>query len=145
MVYCAQCGGEYREAMKECSDCGGTEFVSREELKAKGIIPRTELDTRKFVRAGSAEDPLTAEDYTQALQAAGIPVFARPRRGGTVDIITTGNPSPWWELLVPEEFLTRAAELLLQERARIEADRPEAERAAEEEELATESALPPRS
>lgn len=138
MAYCASCGGEYREGVKQCADCGGQEFVSATELKARGMIPRSEIDTRKFVRAGTAEDPLTAEQFVQGLEAAQIPVFSRPRRGGVVDEITSGLTHPWWELLVPEEFLTRAAEILQQERARIEAERPEAERAAEEEERAGE-------
>lgn len=134
MVYCAECGSEYREAVAECADCGAHEFVDDAELRKRGMIPRTELDTRKFVRAGTAEDPLTAEQMSQALEAASIPVFSRPRRGGTVDLISSGTTHPWWELLVPEDFLTRAAEIVQQVRAQVEADAPEAARAAEEEE-----------
>ena len=103
-------------------------------MRRRGLPLPGERDTRTFVRAGSAEDPLSAERFTQVLEEARIPVFCRPRRGGTVDALTSGTSLPWWDLLVPEEHAVRAAELLTAERARLEAGAEDAARAAEEEE-----------
>ena len=142
MKYCLQCGSEYLESAKECSDCGGTEFGGPDELKRRGIPLPGERDTRRFVRAGTAEDPLSSEQLVRVLEELDIPVFARPRRGGTVDSLTSGA-SPWWEILVPEESAAQAVEVIAQERARMESGADEATRAAEEEEAATETDAKP--
>ncbi len=139
MKYCLQCGSEYEESVKECSDCGGAEFGGTDELKSRGIPLPGERDTRKFVRAGTTEDPLSSEQLVRVLEELEIPVFARPRRGGTVDSLTSGA-SPWWEILVPEEHVVRASEVIAQERARMESGAEDAARAAEEEEAETEAA-----
>ncbi len=133
MKYCTQCGSEYEDSATKCTDDGSVEFVSREELHRRGLFASGERDTRKFVRVGSAEDPLTAERFTRALDEAGVPVFARPRRAGTVDLITSGVPAPWWEILVPEEQLAEGTRIIERERADIEANAGEAAAAAEAE------------
>ncbi len=133
MKYCTQCGSEYEDGVTTCADDGSQELVSLEEMHRRGLITQEERDTRKFVRAGVAEDPLSAERFTQALDQEGIPVFARPRRTGTVDSITSGVSAPWWELLVPEEHLARATGLIDALRRDLEADPDGAARAAEEE------------
>ena len=79
------------------------------------------------------------------LEAERIPVFVRPRRGGVVDVLTTGALEPWWEIMVGEEHLQRALTLLAQEKARLDSTADEAARAAEEEELETEATAPPPS
>lgn len=133
MKYCTQCGAEYEDKVTACSDDGNAELVSLDEMHKRGLITMEERDTRKFVRAGTAEDPLSAERITRALEESGVPVFARPRRAGTVDNITGGAVSPWWEILVPEEHLDRATQLVNDFRQELEADSAEAQRAAEEE------------
>jgi len=138
MKYCLQCGSEYVETAKECSDCGGTEFGDAAELKRRGIPLPGERDTRKFVRAGTVEDPLSSERLVHVLEELEIPVFARPRRGGIIDSLTSGA-SPWWEILVPEEHAARATEVIAQERARMDADADDAGRAAEQEEAESEA------
>jgi len=122
MKYCKECGSEYEDKVTECSECGS-------ELVMKG----REQDTRKFVRAGTAEDPLTADDYVRLLDGERIPVFSRPRRGSPVDPLTSGSVSPWWEIMVPEEYAERASVLLEKERVRRKATADEAASAAEEE------------
>jgi hypothetical protein len=92
---------------------------------------------------GTAEDPLTAEDFVRLLETNQIPVFSRARRAGTVDMLTTGNPQPWWEILVPEEHAARATELLAQEKENLDATSEEAAQAAEDEERETEQASAP--
>lgn len=136
MKYCGDCGGEYVDTVTECADCGGKDMVSAQELKTRGIPNPSERDTRRFVSAGTAEDPLSSEQFVRVLEAENIPVFARPRRGGSVDALTTPTHA-WWEILVPEESVARAGELITQEKARIEAGAEEAARAAEEESQAT--------
>ncbi|MFZ5471362.1 MAG: hypothetical protein ACOZIN_18215 [Myxococcota bacterium] len=138
MRYCTQCGSEYEDSVDRCSDCGGTELVSADRLQEHRRALPHEMDTRRFVRAGTAEDPLTAEQYTAALEAAKIPVFARPRRAGTVDSLTSGVMSPWWEILVPEDHLTQATALLETEARQIDAAAERNARAAEEEAAGTE-------
>lgn len=143
MKYCMQCGSEYQDGVKECADCPGSELVDAEAMRQRHIPLPSESDTRKFVRATTADDPLTAEDYVRVLEAEHIPVFVRPRRGGVVDMLTTGALEPWWEIMVGEEHLQRALALLAQEKARLDATAGEAARAAEEEELETEATAPP--
>ncbi len=138
MKYCVECGSEYEDHVTECADCPGSELVDAETMRKRGLLPSLEQDTREFFRVASAEDPLTAEDYVRLLEAEHIPVFSRARRGGTVDVLTTGNPHPWWEILVPEEHVQRATELLAQEKTRMDSTSDEAAKAAEEEELETE-------
>lgn len=137
MKYCTECGSEYENDVVVCSDDGNKELVSAAEMKARGIPTEEERDTRRFVRAGTAEDPLSSERFTRILTDAQIPVFARPRRTGTVDILTSGAVSPWWEILVPEEHLARATEVLAEARRELEADSAENERAAEQEAMAS--------
>ncbi|MGA9521866.1 MAG: hypothetical protein WBV82_10395 [Myxococcaceae bacterium] len=139
MKYCTVCGSEYQDSVTTCADDGNTELVSAEEMHARGLPTVEERDTRRFVRAGTAEDPLTAERYTAVLSDRRIPVFARPRRSGTVDIVTSGAVHPWWEILVPEEFAEQAAAFLNQARAELDASSEDAARAAEEEERETEA------
>ncbi len=141
MKYCTVCGSEYQDSVTRCADDGNTELVSAEEMRARGVPTVEERDTRRFVRVGTAEDPLTAERFTAVLSERKIPVFARPRRSGTVDIVTSGAVHPWWELMVPEEFVEQATSLLEEARAELEASSDEAARAAEEEERETEAQL----
>jgi hypothetical protein len=140
MKYCVECGSEYQDHVTECADCPGSQLVDAAQMRQRGLPLPQERDTREFLRVATAEDPLTAEDYVRTLEAGNIPVFSRPRRAGTVDVLTTGNPHPWWEILVPEEHVARATELVAQEQARLEATSSEAEKAAEEEELEMEAA-----
>lgn len=58
MKYCARCGSEYQDSVNACADCPGNPLlVSAEEMRSRGLPLPHELDTRIFVRAGSAEDP----------------------------------------------------------------------------------------
>jgi hypothetical protein len=134
MKYCVECGSEYQDGATECADCRGAKLVDAQTLRATGRSLPGERDTRTFVRAATAEDPLTAERYVEVLEAAGLNPLASARRAGSVDSLTTGTVLPWWELLVPEQELARAVELLREERARFEATAEEASLAAEEEE-----------
>ena len=81
---------------------------------------------------------LSAETLTRLLQEQSIPVFARPRRAGTVDVITSGNPHPWWEILVPEEHAERAGALIRDAQAQLDRDGVENAAAAEAEATAPE-------
>jgi hypothetical protein len=145
MKYCMQCGSEYQDGVKECADCPGSALVDAEAMRQRHIPLPGEGDTRKFARAATAEDPLTAEDYVRLLELERIPVFARPRRSGSVDMLTTGVLEPWYEIMVGEEHLERAVQLLAQEKARLDSTSDEAARAAEEEERETEATSPPGS
>ncbi|MBZ4416680.1 DUF2007 domain-containing protein [Myxococcus sp. RHSTA-1-4] len=140
MKYCARCGSEYQDSVRECADCPGNPLlVSAEEMRARGLPLPHEMDKRVFVRAATAEDPFTAEAFVGVLQEANIPVLVRAGRSGVVDKLTTGNLLPWWEILVPEDLRARAVPLLEQERVQELATTDEAARAAEEEERETET------
>src|SRR5260370_25130564 len=132
MRYCSKCGSEYQDQVKVCADCGGTELIAAEEMRRRGKRLPHEADDRNFVRADTAEDPLRAEHFVAVLEQAQIPVLSRSHRSVMDPITSPGGP--WWEILVPEEFLARATELLRQERAKEDAGADEAARAAEEEE-----------
>ena len=135
MRYCSECGSEYQDSATACSDDPGAPLLSADEMRARGLQMQTERDTRRFVRVGSAEDPLTAEAFVRALQERGIPVMSRTRHGGTADVITSGVNHPWWEVLVPDTHADLAARTIVEERARLDAEGPEAEAAAEAEAL----------
>lgn len=137
MKYCTECGAEYQDAAEKCSDCPSSELVSKEEMRRRGIRLATDRDTRRFTPAGTADDPLTQEALVKVLEAERIPVFARARSGGSVDMIT--GPSPeWWEILVPEELADRARQIIDSEKEKVKATEEEASRAAEEEATAGE-------
>ncbi len=141
MKVCPKCGSEYGDGVTECADCTGVALVNADAVARPEVTtaPTGERDTRKFVRAGTAEDPLTAEALGAGLEAAMIPVFVRPRRSSSVDMLVDPFPHPWWEILVPEEHLARASAWVAEEKARLVASEPDAERAAEEEERAGEA------
>lgn len=143
MKYCVKCGSEYQDNVTECADCPGTALVSEEVMRQRGLPLPGQRDTREFVRVGTADDMLTADDYVQLLEDAHIPVIAHAHRGGTVDALTTGVVNDWWEVLVPREHAARAAELISREQAALAATAEEAALAAEEEERETEAEAPP--
>lgn len=146
MKYCPECGSEYRNEIVACADCAGAPaLVSSAQMRERGLPLPGDRDTRKFVAVITAEDPLSAEQYVAALEEEKITAFARPRRAGVVDPLTTAASGPWWEIVVPEEQAPRAAEIVEAEEARIEAGAEEAGKAAEEEEAALEAAEKPRS
>jgi hypothetical protein len=134
MADCPSCGTALREGAKICLSCGA---VLARPSENGAISPSA--DTRKFVVAGTAEDPLTTEELVGIVEQAGIPVMARARRRGVVEPITTASLQGWWELLVPESHAARATQLIEQEKKRLESEAEEAARAAEEEEAETEA------
>jgi hypothetical protein len=138
MKYCPECGSEYKDDAKRCAD-DDVELISPEEMHKRGLPLSGERDTRRFVRVSTAEDPLSAEQFVAALSQAQIPSFARPRRAGSVDGLTSAVAGPWWEIVAPEEQARKAQELIEAERKRIEASADEAGRAAEEEEAEMEA------
>lgn len=133
MKYCIECGSEYQDSVTRCADCADSELVEAEEMRRRGLPLPGERDTRRFARAGTAEDPLSAQRLEGILLAQNIPAFTRARRAGTVDLLTSAASHPWWEILVPEGSVEQASRLLAEERARMEAQADEAAQAAEEE------------
>jgi hypothetical protein len=122
MRYCQSCDTEYPEVTATCPKCQAA------------LVDAPAKDTRRFVLAGTTEDPLSAENLAEVVDGAGIPVLVRARRRGVVEPITSSSLHAWWEILVPEELLDRAQAVLEKERQQIEADAGEAAQAAEEEE-----------
>jgi hypothetical protein len=101
-------------------DCQGLPLIDATEMRRRGLPLPGERDTRRFVRAGTAEDPLSAQRFASVLEAAGIPFLLRPGRT-SVGAITTPSTMPWWEILVAEEQLATAGTLLANEQAQVEA------------------------
>ena len=143
MRYCVNCGSEYEDGVTQCADCPGSELVDAATMRQRGLPLPGEHDQRTFARAGTAEDPLTAQFYVQVLEAARIPVISHAHRGGTVDALTTGLVQDWWEILVPDQHVEQAMALLSREQAARAASQEEAARAAEEEEGETGARAPP--
>ena len=131
MRYCSRCGAECGDATS-CPRCGDTHLVRREEHAKHARGPSAEQDQEKFVRVGTAEDPLTSEHLIKVIQAAHIPVLSRSHESVMDPITSPGGP--WWEIMVPEELAGKASELIARERSRMAAAAEDAERAAEEEE-----------
>ncbi len=137
MKYCTVCGSEYEDSVSVCADDQNDELVSAAEMNERGVPTREGRDTRRFVRAGMAEDPLSSQRLTQILTDAGVPVFSQPRRAGVVGNITSPMTSPWWEIFVPEEHAERAARLITEARGELDADAEANARAAEQEAVGT--------
>ncbi|RYZ15932.1 MAG: DUF2007 domain-containing protein, partial [Myxococcaceae bacterium] len=113
MRYCSRCGSEYQDSVANCTDCPThPPLVSSDEMHDRGLPLPHELDQHRFVKAGIAEDPVTAQVFADVLEEQGIPLIVRPGRSGIVDELTTGNLLPWWEFLVPDKDQMRAAALL---------------------------------
>src|SRR5579871_6863156 len=106
MKYCPQCGSEYRDEVARCAD-DDVDLVGAAEMKSRGLALPGERDTRRFTRVGTAEDPLSAERYVAALTEAKIPAFARPRRAGSVDGLTSAISGPWWEIVAADTDAAR--------------------------------------
>ena len=138
MKYCTGCSAEYQDTVEKCADCGGTELVGQAEMRQRGIRMPDDMDTRRFVRAATAVDPLSSEHFVSVLEAASIPVFARSRRDGPIE--PAASAMGWWEILVPEESLEKAIALIGEERGKMDASSAEAGQAAEEEEAEGEAA-----
>src|SRR5712664_2586510 len=104
MRYCLQCGSEYRDEIKQCTDCGSKELVQAEQMQGRSQPLPHRVDLRQFVVAGTAEDPLSAEREVQLLQAAGIPAILRARgeeRSTTSPVQLRhggrySHPRSWW-------------------------------------------------
>ncbi|WP_233583125.1 hypothetical protein [Corallococcus sp. CA053C] len=127
-----------------CTDCPNhPPLVSAEEMRERRLPLPHELDKHRFVRAGIADDPVTAQVFADVLDEQRIPLIVRPGRSGVVDELTTGNLLPWWELLVPDTDQVRAAVLLEEVKIQELATADEAGRAAEEEEREGELGHPP--
>lgn len=131
MRYCSNCGSEYLDTATQCSDCPEARLVSAEELRREGKVPLTELDIRRLVPVAQVEDPFTSDALVAALRAEGIPVLERAPRSGVVDSLTTGVVDPWWELRVPRAHSARAVRIIESAGRRLEAQRKDAEAAAE--------------
>ncbi len=134
MKYCAECSAEFQDTVTTCADCGSPTLLEAKEMQRRNLPLPHELDSRRFIRVATADDPLSAERLVSVLTAAQLPVFARPRRAGSVDAITSASPE-WWEILVPEQDAGKAAPLLAAERTRMDAAAEDNARAAEEEAL----------
>ncbi|MGI5863989.1 MAG: hypothetical protein ACOX6T_18310 [Myxococcales bacterium] len=135
MKYCPGCLEEFEDSAQACADCGGKLLVNEEEIeKLPGLRRvREDEDTTHFVAAGSAEDPFEADAFTAAIGEAGIPVLATMKRSSPVDALTSSIQRPWWEILVPQEALEKATEIIGARRSELKASEEEAIKAAEEE------------
>jgi hypothetical protein len=92
-------------------------------------------ESGRFIQVDQVEDPFTTDALEAVLKQAGIPVIRTDHPGGSgVEALGSGWALPWWELSVPEGEADRARQLLRAERARLIAEAPEAEKAAEDEE-----------
>lgn len=102
-------------------------------------------DSREtFSIAGTVEDPMTAESLVQLLQEQSIDAFIRTRGGAGSDALgaMTTSGLGYWEILVPTPSLEAATKLIDAELEEVEASAGENAKAAEEEALSGETALP---
>lgn len=135
MRYCPSCLEEYQDSAQACADCGGKLLVTEEEIeKLPGLRRvREDEDTTRFVVAGAAEDLFEADAFTAAIGEAGIAVLANMKRSSPVDALTSSVQRSWWEILVPQEALEKATEIIGTRRSELKASEEDAEKAAEEE------------
>ncbi len=131
MRYCPSCFDEYRDEVNECGNCN-VALVSLQELEKLPAFRRKEgIVTSEFVRVAAAEDPFDAESLCDALESEKVPVLARARR--PVEVFPTGETRPWWEILVPEDFLAKAKPIVEKRQKELRAAEADAAEAAEEE------------
>src|SRR5438105_15217194 len=98
----------------------------------------TPIDPGDFVLAMSADDHMEAQLLVAACEEAEIPAILQSPRSGSVG--TIASPVDGFNILVPQKDLERATKILEERRAALEADPEGAARAAEEEEIAGETA-----
>ncbi len=133
MPWCPQCGEEYREGFKECSECH-VPLVDRkpeiQEPEPLGIM-------EKPVKVFTAENRLEAEAVEDMLRGNGIAVMDRPAAFGQIQAYSGADARFGLELLVDESQAEQALELI-EERKFISAipfDENELARLAEEQAL----------
>src|SRR5438552_10604716 len=100
--------------------------------------PETPFDPGEFELALAANDQMEAELLVAACEEAEIPAILQSPRSGPVG--TIASPVDGFNILVPQKDLERATKILEERRAALEADPEGAARAAEEEEIAGETA-----
>ncbi len=140
MRYCPSCEEEYRDGVAECPECRTSTLTESEFAQRMEAAGRRPLDEPAFVIAGQADNAFQADLLAAELGAADIPVILHANRRGPLETAT--EPSNYVALRVPAEHLIHARELLAAAKERLFAEESEAEKAAEEEELASEGAAP---
>jgi hypothetical protein len=142
MRYCPECEDEYLDTQATCPN-DGARLMTEEEFKHY----LDELDARpapdpRYALAATADDAMEAELLAAALAEAHVSALVTPSRSGPVDLLS--QPITYFRIEVPEEQVEKAREIVAARKAELEADAPEAARAAEEEEAKTETGGPAR-
>jgi hypothetical protein len=140
MRYRTSCLEEYEDSVETCEECNQA-VVTEEELSKRPEFRRLrdDDDPSTLVVVSPAEDPFEADAFVAAVDEAGIPVLARMRHGSSVDALTESINRSWWEILVPAEQQEKAAQAIAQRREELRSMAEDSEKAAEEEELETET------
>jgi len=108
-MFCPLCKAEYREGSTRCTQCGV------ELIVAQDAQPPDAGEPVAHALLWSGMDPVLAEEICETLSEAGIPFF-RPQRPNVEASLFSPVPLGFdvmkHEILVPEELLTKAKDLL---------------------------------
>jgi hypothetical protein len=72
-MFCPECGAEYREGFRECSDCH-VFLVDEEDLSSDREVPRRNLE---LVTLLELEDPIQLSLVRSLLESEGIPCLLK--------------------------------------------------------------------
>lgn len=137
MRYCPSCDEEYRDDVAACAD-DGTPLLDREAWEAErtrqGRRPEPLTHLEAIARFDSRFE---AEEIAAELAKEGVEVSLVSTKPGISGPLTSALPAEW-SLVVPAAQAERAAALVDEWRAELEASATDAEKAAEAAEAADE-------
>ena len=99
------------------------------------------MGSRTFTVAATVDDPLTAERLVEILREGGHDAFARAGGAASVAAFASATPAIW-DILVPTEVLEQVSRTIREELESIEKNAEENAKAAEEESMSGETAVP---
>lgn len=130
MRYCPTCDAEYEDAIERCNE-DGTALLDKAayqaELRRQGRVP---IRVRALVTVGTFGNRFMADEIAQALADERFDVGLVSNKAATVGPLTQPEPATY-SIVVPEDERERAAALVAQWRAGLEATQAEAEQQAE--------------
>jgi hypothetical protein len=109
MKYCPECGAEFFDDIKRCSECE-LDLVSEQDW-AKIRADRSMENQEYFRKVKTVENQFEADILKDALDKEGIPVLVRSFQDTSFNGIFIPQKG-WGIILVPDEYLEKTKEVI---------------------------------